>query len=627
MIMPSEDSVRRPISLKIFGIAATLLLLMIVITLFSSINLHRMGQELSLLSDYYIKLDQLMGDVRTQSLREMTIIERVINKKPKNIGFLDDGSIHGKAEELFKEAGDCEPDALRPVLRKIRKSYKDYAEQQLMAYQVTRLCTKVRLENANALVKQMLALPKIKDDPEDIMRLATIRSELDNIMPVREKLNDSFEKYLKEIGTGEAATMALLQERLEENRREVSRRTSAVSRALHAGTRDSAARAKRLENRTLLLGWIVTFVACTLGLLVAFFITRNLVRPVLELLSLTKSIRSGNLDVNIQIKTADEIGQLADSFSHMVGELKQKEMIKKVFGKYVDPRIVQYLLHDKQQFDQSGQRQTMSVFFSDMEGFTAMCEGLTPTAIVRLLNLYFSLMAEPIRNQQGIIDKYIGDSVMAFWGPPFITSGEYAKFACFAALQQQEMLPKFHSMLPDVLGIRNVPNIRVRMGIATGDVTVGSIGSEDAQSYTVIGDTVNLGSRIEGLNKHYRTKIMICEKTRELAGEAIEARVIDTIRVAGKTEPVKVYELIGRKGEIPDDAAKLCKLYEQGLTLYRERKWSEARSTFEDCLKIDADDSPSQLFIERIEIMEGHEPPDDWDGVWTFTDKYIARHK
>jgi len=341
-----------------------------------------------------------------------------------------------------------------------------------------------------------------------------------------------------------------------------------------------------------------------------------------ELLSLTKDIRAGNLDVIIQIKTSDEIGQLADSFNHMVGELKQKELIKKMFGKYVDPRIVQGLLLDHQPLIHGGERQLMTVFFSDLEGFTVVCEALTPTGVVRLLNQYFSLMAEPIRAQQGIIDKYIGDSVMAFWGPPFTSASDHAAFACHAALDQQACVPKLQNMLPEVLGIRkNLPNIRVRMGIATGDVTVGSIGSEDTRSYTVIGDTVNLASRLEGANKQYGTQILISEDTRKLAGKAIEAREIDAIRVVGKTDPVRVYELIGRTGDISPKTAELCTHYERGLAHYRKCEWGEARCAFEECLKIKPEDGPSLLFVDRIRLLEGQTLTERWDGVWTLTEK------
>jgi adenylate cyclase len=280
------------------------------------------------------------------------------------------------------------------------------------------------------------------------------------------------------------------------------------------------------------------------------------------------------------------------------------------------------LLLDEESFKQGGERQSMSVFFSDLQGFTTASEALTPTGVVRLLNQYFSLMAEPIRSHQGIIDKYIGDSVMAFWGPPFSSPHEHAAQACFAALEQQARVPQFQALLPEVLGIRkNVPVIRVRMGIATGDVTVGSIGSEDARSYTVIGDNVNLASRLEGANKHYHTQILISEETKKLAGDLIETREIDAIRVVGKTDPVRIFELLARRGNISPQIASLRDQYERGLQLYRGRNLEEANAAFTKCLEISPEDGPSKLFLARLDALKGQAPTDQWDGVWTMTEK------
>jgi adenylate cyclase len=609
--------VRHSISFKIFGIAVGLLVLMIVVTLSSSIYLQRVGQQLTLLSGYYIKLDQLMGDVRAQTLREVIQIERVLHAKPKNAVGGDQ-----QAAALYREAGDCGVEAMRAVRKKISTALPDRGEQNLMGYRVNRMCTNAQLLTANALVDHALALPRVRADADQVARFTSIKAELDNLPPMRLKLHEKFEKYLAQMQTEDAKGLAAVTDQIDEHRTDVNRRISAVSRLLHAGTQESAARTAVMEHDALWLSWLVTLAACILGLTVAALITRNLVRPVRELLTLTNAISTGNLDIEIQIKTNDEIGLLADSFSQMVGELRQKERITNMFGKYIDPRIVQSLMLGQQQFTQGGERQLMSVFFSDIEGFTPICEGLTPTSAVRLMNQYFSLMAEPIRASQGVIDKFIGDSIMAFWGPPFSSAAEHALLACHAALEQQARVPTFQALLPEVLGIRkNVPVIRVRMGIATGDVTVGVIGSEDSRSYTVIGDNVNLASRLEGANKYYGTHILISEDTRKLAGEAIEAREIDALRVVGKADPVRVYELLGLRGDIAARTAELRTRFEDGLGLYRERQWDRAHAAFDACLKIDPEDGPSLLFVRRIGALREQILPERWDGVWSLTEK------
>ena len=261
----------------------------------------------------------------------------------------------------------------------------------------------------------------------------------------------------------------------------------------------------------------------------------------------------------------------------------------------------------------------MSVFFSDLAGFTQMCEGLTPDATVRFLNGYFALMAQVIRERQGIIDKYIGDSVMAFWGQPFTDAERHAALCCEAALDQRAKLDAFRADLPNVLGLRvGLPRVEVRMGIATGEVLVGNIGSETARGYTVIGDTVNLASRLEQANKFYGTRILVSAQTRRLAGEAFDFREIDSLQVMGRSEPERIYELLGRRGQ--SDMTGM-QHFETALAAYRAQDWDAAEAALRACLEHNPQDQPSQVFLQRIASFRQTPPPADWDGVWVATGK------
>jgi adenylate cyclase len=251
-----------------------------------------------------------------------------------------------------------------------------------------------------------------------------------------------------------------------------------------------------------------------------------------------------------------------------------------------------------------------------------MCEQLTPDGVVRFLNQYFTLMSEPIREYSGILDKFIGDAIMAYWGPPFTDEKQHAALACFSALEQMSRLAQFRSMLPDIMGLRKgLPAVHIRMGIATGDVTVGTIGSETSKGFTVIGDTVNLASRLEGANKEYGTTILINEDTWRLAADAVEARELDSIRVVGKSEPVRVFELLGRKGQLDPAAMELKGRFEQGLGYYRNGEWDEAEKCFNDCLRLKPDDAPSRLLISRVQHLRADPSARQADGVWTLTKK------
>lgn len=608
-------NVRRPIGLKIFGISLLLLVMMIVVTILSSLSLRQVGHQITLLSDYYIVLDQIISDIRAYSLREATLVERVVYLKPS----VPEAN-NSEMKAFLKDPRNCEEGSRRDYFQRLRSAYPDRPVRQWVNYRVSVQCTDNEIQRARALVEEVTS--RLHDQPAQLARLAGIKSELDNIPPARTKLLDGLSRYLSQHHTNsDSASLALIQDNIDERRQEINRRFRNIARTLHEGTRESAALTKSLERNAQILSWSITLAACALGLLVAFFLTRNLVRPVRDLLGFTRAVRSGNLDVDIKIRTADEIALLADSITHMVDEMRQKEAIKKLFGEYVDPKIVTELLADSARLDH-GDRQIMSVFFSDLEGYTAICEGLTPAAAVRLLNQYFSAMAVPIRTQNGIIDKFIGDSIMAFWGPPFCSPSEHAVLACYAALDQQALVPSLKASLPEVLGIRrNLPELRVRMAIASGEVTVGNIGASDARSFTVIGDNVNLASRLEGANKIYRTRILISEGTFRLADPFIEAREVDSIRVAGKVEPVRIYELMGRKGDISANAAQLRATYDEGLLAYRRQQWGDARRCFTTCLTVDPEDGPAQALLSRIDALQARVLPPDWDGVWVLGGK------
>jgi adenylate cyclase len=344
--------------------------------------------------------------------------------------------------------------------------------------------------------------------------------------------------------------------------------------------------------------------ALFLGIAAALFASRDLWLPIF----------AGMLQLSIVYG-----GHLVDI---LITERRTKERIKDTFETYMDPRIVEGIIQRSGSIKTSGEKQVVTVFFSDMEKFTSISEQMTPAGLVNLINRYLTLASESIRRYNGIIDKYIGDSIMAFWSPLFTSEPEHAKLACFAALEQLSVLNEFRRMLPDLIGFRKgLPNIDIRIGLASGEVIVGNIGSNTSRNYTVMGDTVNIASRLESASKQYGTRLLISEQTQVLAGDAIETRELDSIRVLGKSEPVRIFELLARKGELGQAAADLRDSFEQGLNAYRSCDWDRAQAYFVACLEMAPADGPSQLFIVRLQYVRDHPPADDWDGVWSLTEK------
>jgi adenylate cyclase len=299
----------------------------------------------------------------------------------------------------------------------------------------------------------------------------------------------------------------------------------------------------------------------------------------------------------------------------LVHERRHKEEIKRTFGQYIDPRVLeQFILQPVAEVDG---RRVMTVSFADLQGFTGIGEHFTATGLVNLLNRHLTLQAEAVQQQKGIIDKFIGDSVLAFWGPPFTGPEEHPLLACQAALEQLKALETLRAELPEVTGLRkHLPQVNLRIGINTGEVVVGNIGSESARNYTVIGDTVNLGQRIENVNKIYGTQILMGEATRVGAGSAIVAREIDFLVVKGKTEIARIFELQGLKGEVPEANLTLNESFAAALEAYRSQEWDRSETALKSCLELFPEDGPSQLFIKRVHQLRAQPPGEEWDGVF-----------
>jgi adenylate cyclase len=298
-------------------------------------------------------------------------------------------------------------------------------------------------------------------------------------------------------------------------------------------------------------------------------------------------------------------------------EERNKKQIKSMFSRYAPPAYVDELVKDPTKLELGGEEKEISILFSDIEGFTTISESLSPRKLIEMLNDYLNTMTHLIFNQGGSLDKYIGDAIVAVFGAP-LPQNEHALHACYAALDMQKALIEFRQRTTTM----GLPVVRSRVGINTGHVVFGNIGSDIRYDYTGIGDHMNLASRLEGANKEYGTYIMISEFTYDQVRERVIARDLDLIVVKGKSKPVKVYELLGRANEpLPEDLRKTVEYYQEGIALYRGRKWEEAIKKFEQALAYSHTDEPSKLYIQRCKHMIANPPGQEWDGSFHMTSK------
>lgn len=296
---------------------------------------------------------------------------------------------------------------------------------------------------------------------------------------------------------------------------------------------------------------------------------------------------------------------------------KEKRMIQGAFSHYVPEKVVAEILADPDKLKLGGEERIVTVLFSDVEGFTTVSEKLTPVQLVHLLNEYLTEMSEIVLSNNGIIDKYEGDAIMAEFGVP-VPYDNHGYMACKTALEMQGKL----SELREKWETENRPLLTARIGINTGEVIIGNMGSRNVFDYTIVGDHVNLGSRLEGANKFYGTRIMISEFTHEHVKDDFYTRMLDIIRVMGKEEPRKVYELIAFKTDTLDDKhLEMLDYFDRGTQYYRSRVWDKAIECFEHCLKLHAEDMPSHIFRKRCNDFRLNPPDAHWDGVTVMEEK------
>ncbi len=301
---------------------------------------------------------------------------------------------------------------------------------------------------------------------------------------------------------------------------------------------------------------------------------------------------------------------LATAYSYAT-EGRQKLAIRRMFSRYMSEKVISHLMNHPELLNLGGERRRMTLFFSDLAGFTTISERLGAEEVVALLNDYLSRMTDIILDEEGTVDKFEGDAIMAFWGAP-LPQEDQALRACRAALRQQAALAELNQHFEKM----GLPRLGMRIGMHTGDAIVGNLGSEKRFDYTAIGDTVNLASRLEGLNKFYGTFIMASETTRAECGDGVVFREMDRVAVKGKVKPVGVFQPLGLAGDLPPAAIELANDFAGALELYRQEKFPEAAALFQAILVKHPGDSPSQVFLKRCQAYQESPPPPDWQGVF-----------
>ena len=550
---------------KIFSVALIVLAAMVSVAAYSIHLTSEISSELTFIAEKQLPLNDIIAEINVRILEKELLLERV---------FLEPEEVTAYAEKI---------EALAKVIR------KDFVR-------------------ADELIASELA---DKNAPIDIadFQIAMTRFE-EKYLKYDRQITEVFD-LIKKTGAGSVTTELKNIYKVQDS---LDRQIENLRLRVEGNSEGAVKRAEEHEKFLLLFNITMTILASLLAILISGWVTQVLVRNIRKVSEAAVEVEKGVLDVNVDVTTRDEVGRLSNSFNQMVEGLRLKERIKDTFGKYVDPRIVERLLDEPGLSDLDGNYQEMTILFVDLQGYTSISEKLQPSDLVRLLNLFLEGMTEAVSAHNGVINDFQGDAVMSFWGPPFVKGEQHAILASKAALEMIDNFEKFkRKIIADFdLDTKTMP-LNMRVGISTGMVIVGNIGSSASRKFSVVGDPVNLGARLEGVNKAYGSRVILSERTFELLDDSVFAREIDSIQVKGKTKPSRIYQLLGQK-----DADKG---FSEGLAAYRMQDWVLAEKCFKKCLDLNSEDTVAKTFLGRIKYLNDNPVDSDWDGVWKFETK------
>jgi len=601
-------------SFKIFSTTLLVFLIMTASAVFSMLKIAEINEQLHLISKVYNPLRNLASEIEIIFLEENIEIERIekieselreleleknqLNneKNKENIANTDESNLTEKSDEFIQ----AEISQLNKELSSDVALYEKYFTH------VSELVRSVEaeLEKAQKLTKNV----------DEKIALAALNA---TVIAIELQHENFHERSVSLISNRDILfkNRLTLEAQLVDDADKLIVQLDKLREDITAFSDTAIERAAELESLALKSAIIATIAAGLISIILSTIVILGLLRPMKALSAGVKRIEEGDLDIELIQHSRDEVGSLTKSFNSMAAGLRSTQQIKDTFGQYVDPRIVSNLLGNGIEAE-NGRKEIASVYFSDIVGFSGLSEKFTPSGIVKVLNSYFDLMSGSVSDRDGVIDKYIGDAIMAFWAQPFCEQEECAGNAVEAAVQNIKKLQEFQRELPELTGLRQgAPQLDQRIGLATGETVIGSIGSKNSKNYTIIGDTVNLAARLEAANKVYGTELLVCERTAQ-STRKYEFRLIDKIRVYGKTEPNSIYTVINNDDFTTDEMTEIRDISQSAFSAYSSANFVEAVKAYQNILAIYPNDAVAKIFLSRIEILKNKDFNEGWDGVW-----------
>jgi adenylate cyclase len=366
---------------------------------------------------------------------------------------------------------------------------------------------------------------------------------------------------------------------------------------------------------------ILLIIILNLAVVIVFLYSRTISNPIKLLVHATKEVEKGNFHVTIEPKSGDEVGVLTHSFKSMAVGLEEREKVKSILGSMIDPVVVQEAMKDMAALKR-GKEEEVTAFFSDVASFSTISEQLTSVELASLLNEYLSAMTILLKEHEGVLDKYIGDAIVGIFNAPVLVENHTLKAGQASLLMVKKLAELREYWTKNNMYSKEAQEMTARIGLNVGPAKVGFMGTDDLASYTMMGDTVNLAARLEAAAKDYGVDILVSESVYERVKSDLFTKKLDLVRVKGKNEPVKLYELVSDLASLDPKLRENGQLFERGFETYLNRDWKKAIELFQQAEKAKGSkDKSARMLIERCEYFISSPPPESWDGVFTRTTK------
>lgn len=589
-----------PIGIKIFGITTSLLCLLGIIALTAQYRLRRVNQEVSDLAQYITPSANHISRIEVQGLEQALHFEHIL--KLYALQPMDIAGIEKEWQHFENRSQVVDGEIL--------------AAMTLAQAGATKATIPAHQERFERIVLMLGQVERSHQDFRDaaVQHFQNLeKTELQNINTTS-ALNAKNALYERPPG-------------IEKSIGELDRTISQSRLELDTFTQQTAQLSQHYQRGVLRDSLLITTGAIVFGLLYAAAVTAGIVRPVRQLTKGVQSIQAQSSEASeaaasqLVAVPKDEVGILANVFNHMLGELKAKENLRDIFGKYVDPRIIERLTDHDVTLNPKGEKKVVSVLMSDLDGVDLTERIPDPVHLVDAVNQYLDVLSPTIYDHQGLIE-FVETNIKGFWTAPFVSEEQHAQLACEAALKQVSQFEKIrHTLAKYIDASFDIKQLDFHIGLATGPLVLANMGPTWSKTYTVLGDIVNTSARLKGAAKYFGVPILMMESTQQQVQATMATRELGIIQVVGKNDPLRVYELLDRQDQISEPLRNLKTMFEQGLAAYRRRAWPEAQTCFETCLTIEPDDGPTHHYLASVKTLQAQPLPQGWTGVWKLAKK------